>query len=194
MSRAHRPNAGNGKAPLVRWEVLNTKVVYSAPPWVRLTLHRVRLPDGRVVDEYHKVTLPEFVIIVAQTPDWHLLIERHYKHGVGEVTLTFPAGMREDGEDPLVCAHRELLEETGYVSDDWRALGRLVENGTYRCGTAHVFLARNVQRVADPAAGDLEEIEILLMPQHEVSEAVRNGGIVVMSSVAAFGLATPLLV
>ncbi len=182
-------------APVGPWEVLNTKVVYSAPPWVRLAMDQVRLPDGRVVDGYHQVTLPEFVIVVAHTPDGRVLIERLYKHGVGEVTLTLPAGMREEGEDPLVCARRELLEETGYASDDWLALGQFVENGTYGCGTAHMFLARNAQRITDPKTGDLEAMEILLMTRCEVAEAVRTGRIVVLSTVAAFAIATnPLLI
>ncbi len=177
-------------APVGPWEVLNTKVVYSAPPWVRLAMDQVRLPDGRVVDGYHQVALPEFVIIVAHTPDGRVIVERLYKHGVGEVTLTLPGGMREEGKDPLVCARRELLEETGYASDDWRALGQFVENGTYGCGTAHVFLARNAVRIGDPAASDLEEIEMLLMTPRDVADAVRSGRIVVLSSVAAFALAT----
>jgi len=153
-------------------------------------VHQVRLPDGRVVEKYHQVTLPEFVIIVARTPDDRVIVERHYKHGVGEVTLSLPAGMREGGEDPLVCAQRELLEETGYTSEDWRALGRFVENGTYGCGTAHIFLARDARRVTEPADIDFEEPEILLMTPDEIVEAVRNGSIVIISSVAAFALAT----
>lgn len=180
-----------------RWEVVNTEVVYSAPPWVTLTLDTVRLPDGRLIDRYHQVTLPDFVIIVAETPDRRLLVERLYKHGVGHVTLTLPAGMREKDEDPVACGRRELLEETGYGSEDWRLLGRFVENGTYGCGAADVLLARNVRRIGDPApdaGGDLEQIEIFLMTPQEVARAVAAGEMVTMNSVAAFALATnPLL-
>lgn len=179
-----------------RWDVLSSEVVYSAPPWVSLALDTVRLPDGRLIERYHQVTLPDFVIIVATTPDGRLIVERAYKHGVGHVTLVLPAGMREKEEDPIVCGRRELLEETGYGSDDWRLLGEFVENGTYRCGTASVLRARDVRRLGDPApgaAGDLEQIETLLMTPQEVARAIASGEMVTMNSVAAFALATNAL-
>jgi ADP-ribose pyrophosphatase len=172
------------------WEVLGRREVFAGPPWVRVTVEQVRLPDGRVVDEYHQIVLPEFVVIVASTPDGRILVERQYKHGVRAVTLMLPAGMREEGEDPLACARRELLEETGYASNDWRAAGTFVVNGNYGCGTAHVFLARDVRRVAERASGDLEETQIRLMPLPEIARAIRERRFVVLSSVAALALAT----
>ena len=190
MPRSHRPQSGDTKKAIGPWVVLKTEEVFSAPPWVKLSVQQVRLPDGRLVGEYHQIMLPEFVVIVAQTGDLHLIVERQYKHAVAEVTLAFPAGMLEDGEDSLVCAQRELMEETGYASDDWQPLGRFVANGNYGCGVAHLFLARNARWVKEPNAVDLEATEILLMTPHDVARAVRDGDLVVLSSAAAFALAT----
>ncbi|MHB8731897.1 MAG: NUDIX hydrolase [bacterium] len=185
---------GGGGRALEPWTVLGTTQVYSAPPWVTVSVDRVRLPDGRVIDDYRQVTLPEFVVIFAQTPDGRVIVQRQYRHGVRAVTLTLPAGMREPGEDPLACAQRELLEETGYASDDWRPLGTFVPNGTYGCGTAHFFAARGIRRVAERATDDLEETEMLLLTVEELAAAIRGGGAVILSTVAVLALAThPLL-
>ena len=116
-------------------------------------------------------------------------MERQYKHGVGHVTLALPSGLIEDGEDPLAGAQRELLEETGYVSDNWQTLGSFTANGNYGCGKAHLFLARNAQRIGEPDSGDLEDTEIVLSAPEEVMEAVRSGRVNELSSVAAIALA-----
>jgi ADP-ribose pyrophosphatase len=100
-----------------------------------------------------------------------------------------PAGYVEQGEDPLAAARRELLEETGYVADEWVSLGSFTNNGNRGCGVGHLFRARQAQKVAEPDAGDLEEMEIGLMGLDEVIDAVRRGDVAVLSVAAAIGLA-----
>jgi len=56
--------------------------------------------------------------------------------------LQLPAGYLEDGEEPEACARRELLEETGYVADEWESLGAYCPDGNRGFGQAPFFLAR----------------------------------------------------
>lgn len=172
------------------WQVLQSREIYAAAPWVRLSLQEVRLPDGRVVRDYHQIALPEYSVVFAETEDGRVLIERQYKHGIGEVTLMLPAGLIEPDEDPCQGAQREMLEETGYVADDWKPLGRFVPNSNYGCGRAHLFHARGARRVAEPNAGDLEEMEILLLTRDELFRAVREGRVHATAIAAAIALAT----
>jgi ADP-ribose pyrophosphatase len=118
-----------------------------------------------------------------------VVVERNYKHGPRRVCLNLPAGYVEQGEEPLAAARRELREETGYVAEDWVSLGAFSNDGNRGCGVGHLFFARQARQVAEPDAGDLEEMEIRLMGLDEVIEAVRRGDVAVLSVAAAIGLA-----
>lgn len=172
------------------WQILESKDVFQAPPWIRISRQKVQLPDGRVIDDYHQIRLSDFALIVASTPDGKILVERQYRHGLGQVTILLPAGTLNEGEDAMLAAKRELQEETGYVSDDWKFLGRFAASASYGCGTMSLFTAKNIRKVSEPDGMDLEEIEILLMTPEELSAEIREGKMPTLSSVTAFALAT----
>ena len=90
------------------------------------------------------------------------MVMRCYRHAVGEVTLTMPGGMLEDGENPLAEIQRELLEETGYVADQWKSLGALWGNSTRCCGIYHLFYASGAYSIQEADSSDMEELELLL--------------------------------
>jgi ADP-ribose pyrophosphatase len=83
---------------------------------------RVQLPDGReAVREY--VVHPGAVMIVAILPDGRLVMERQFRYPVGMTMIEFPAGKLDPGEGGLICAQRELAEETGYHAKRWAKAG-----------------------------------------------------------------------
>lgn len=172
------------------WEVIQSRQVYSCPPWISLELQQIRLPDGRMVDDYHRIILPDYSVMFVETEDGRVVVERQYKHGVGAVTLTLPGGLVSPGEDPLIGAQRELLEETGYEAEHWRSLGSYVQNSNYAGSRGHLYAARNARWVREPNSGDLENIEILLLSREELLAAVQRNEVEVTSFVAAIALAT----
>ncbi len=178
------------KNMLEHWETLKSRDVFVAPPWIRVAALQVRLPDGRVVNDYHQIELSDYAIVFAKTSDGRVIVERQYKHGIGKVTLVLPAGMIEPGETPLEAAQRELLEETGYRAEGWTALGKFAGNGNYGCGTAHMFMARDAQLVAEPRSGDLEEIEVILMRPEDIVNSFRTGDVALLGTLATVALAT----
>ena len=184
----HDPDAR--PRPLLPWKILKTKELFAATPWIKLSVQQLQLPDGRVVDEYHQITLRDCVLIFASTVDERIIMERQYRHGVGEVTLTLPSGTVEEDEEPLAAAKRELLEETGYTSRTWQSLGSFAMHGNYGCGRAHLFKASDAHRFTEPESGDLEDMEIVSMTLDEISEAVRGGDIVLLGTMATIALAT----
>ncbi len=160
-------------------------------------VERVELPEGRVVDEYLWVRTRDFAMAVAITPDGRVVLERSYKHGPRNVALSLPAGYVEIGETPDQTARRELREETGYTSDEWRPLGSFTVDGNYGVCTAHFFLAQSA-RMSGEAGGaghdDLEEIEVLTLPLADALAAVARGEVAQLSSAAAIALAAAALV
>ena len=181
---------GHSKA----WEVLNTRLIYEAKPWVELSVQQVRLPNGRIVDDYHQIRLPEYCVAYAETTDGRIIVARQYRHGVGGECVTLPAGLLEDGEEAQEAMKRELLEETGYTAEDWRSLGSYVPNSNYGCGKAHLFAARNARQLQAACSGDLEESEIVLLTREELFQAISESRIASLSMIAVIALATnPIL-
>lgn len=172
------------------WRVLDTRLIYSAKPWVELSVQQVQLPNGKVISNYHKIRLPEFCVIFTETCAGDVVVLRQYRHGIGRSTLSLPAGLLDDGEDPLECAKRELFEETGYAASEWRSLGSYVPNSNYGCGKAHLFYATGAVQEANPDSGDLEDSELLLMSPPELLSAVAAGEVSSLSMVAAISMAT----
>ena len=176
------------------WEVLKSQDVFSAPPWVRVCVEEVRLPDGKTVDDYYQIKLTDYAMVFAETTEGRVIVERQYKHGIRKVSLTLPAGNIEKDEDPLGAAKRELFEETGYASDEWQSLGTFVIHGNYRCCLGHLFRVRKAQKVAEPNSGDLEEMEIVFMTPSEIVDALLKGDIASIGAAALVAMATnPLM-
>lgn len=103
----------------------------------------VRLPDGaQATREY--VIHPGAVMIVAQLDDGRLILERQYRYPVQSVMVEFPAGKLDPGEASLVCARRELLEETGYVAREWARAGVLHPVISYSTEFIDIWFARGL--------------------------------------------------
>jgi ADP-ribose pyrophosphatase len=149
---------------------------------------RVALPDGREIDGFLQVRTRDFVVIVAVTEASDVVLIRSYKHGPRAISLACPAGYIEGHEEPMVAAKRELLEETGYAARDWTSLGRFVVDGNYGVATEHIFLARQAERTADAASGDLEDIEVVRVPLAGVNALLLRGEVLQVSSAAALAL------
>lgn len=172
------------------WKVLSAEVVYDCPPYLTVEKQQVLLPDGRRIEDYHQLLMPSACIVCAFTEDNELMLLRGYKHGIGKIALYLPGGFIEMGEDPLVAAKRELMEETGYSARAWHSLGEFVPHGNYGCGRAYIFIAKQARRMQNPNSGDLETTEIEVLNMESVQESIRDGEIYSLSSVAAIGLAT----
>jgi len=171
------------------WKVLASKSVYRFDPWLAVERQEIELSDGRVIDDYHRITLQDFAGIVARAEDGRYLVTRHYRHGPGRVCLTLPGGALDASEAPLDAAKRELREETGYETTRWRSLDSYTVNANYGCGTAHFFAAEEARETATVNSVDLEHTELVLMSKEELLAARDRGEFAAMGSAAAILLA-----
>jgi ADP-ribose pyrophosphatase len=103
------------------------------------------------------------------------LMVRQYRHGSGELSVEFPGGVVESGEDPAAAATRELEEETGYKAESIRLAGAVSPNPAIMSNTFHVFLAEGLARSGRIDLDEHEAIDSFLVPAREVRAAMGRG-------------------
>ena len=106
----------------------------------------VRLPNqGLATREYVVHPGAVMVIPLLETPDGlRLVLERQYRYPIGQVMIEFPAGKLDAGEDPFLCAQRELLEETGYTARRWARAGVLHPVIAYSTEVIEIWFAKDL--------------------------------------------------
>ena len=116
------------------------------------------------------------VAVVALTDDGRICLVRQYRTALDRVTVEIPAGKLDPGEDPLTCAKRELLEETGMVADRMAFLTTLATTPGFTDERIHLYMATGL--TFGPAHPDEDEfLNVDLVPLDELIDAVLNGRI-----------------
>ena len=157
------------------WKTIGKQPLCQPNRFLAVELHQVELPDGQRIDDWPWVITPDYVNILARDADGRFLVFSQTKYALNGDSLAVPGGFIEPGEEPLVAAQRELLEETGCTAPEWKALGSYVVDPSRGAGNGHFFLALGAQRVAEPTGGDLEEQKPLRLTRKELEAALAAG-------------------
>ncbi len=137
---------------------------------VRLTVQKVRLPNGRSV-ELEVVHHPGAAAVVPLDADGNVILVRQYRHAIGSWLLEVPAGtLNQSGESPEVCARREVEEETGYQAGWLEPLGWIWTTPGFTNERIWLFRATNLTRTSSR----LEDDEVLSVEKLPLDEAVRR--------------------
>lgn len=136
---------------------------------------RVKLPDGKTASREYLVH-PGAVVIIPVLDDGMLVMERQYRYPLHSHFYELPAGKIEPGEDPLLCAQRELLEETGYVAQNWRYLASAYPCVAYSDERQLFYLAQGLSHYGSKL-DDEEFIEVLKVELATALEWVGEGKI-----------------
>ncbi|MEW6541738.1 MAG: NUDIX hydrolase [Bacillota bacterium] len=142
---------------------------------LRVRVDTVLLPDGRTGSR-EVVEYAGAVAVVALDALGRVVLVRQYRYPVGEELLEIPAGKLEAGEDPLACARRELLEETGFAARDWRLVCSYYSTPGFTSERMHVFLATELEPKEASADAD-EFIEVDLVPLEKALAMIGEGTI-----------------
>jgi len=134
---------------------------------------RVRLPNG-VTASREYIVHPGAVMIVPLLDDGRLVIERQYRYPVAQVMVEFPAGKLEAGEPPLVCAIRELAEETGYRAAEWARAGITHNAIAYSTEGIEIWFARGLTLGVNQL-DEGEFLDVSTATLEELEEAARVG-------------------
>jgi 8-oxo-dGTP pyrophosphatase MutT (NUDIX family) len=166
-----------------QWRRVASRYVLESP-FLRIRQDTLTLPDGTVVPEYFVRESAGFVMIFALTPDERVVLLRQYRYGNDSIALELPAGMLEPGEDPVDCAARELLEETGYSCGDIRPLASYAVEAVRSTARAYLFTATDARKTAEPQPEPTEHLEVVLTPLDEFAAMLEDGRIDNLASVA----------
>lgn len=172
------------------WTTVAREDILRHSKYLTLERHTVQLPDGRQIADWPWLIMPDFVIVVAQTADGAFLCFRQTKYAVDGTTLAPVGGYLEPGEDALIAAKRELLEETGYEASDWTFLGSYVVDANRGAGTAYLYLARGaVESSQEAVSDDLEEQILLRLSRAEMEAGLAAGEFKALAWGAAIAMA-----
>jgi ADP-ribose pyrophosphatase len=118
---------------------------------------------------------PDWVNIVVVTPEKKIVVVKQFRFGVAKTTVEIPAGIIEKGETPEQAAMRELREETGYTSTDWKYLGWFEANPAFLNNVCHSWLALDAVKTHPLQLDEGEEISISELSLDEINRAIEQG-------------------
>lgn len=168
-----------------QWQRLDTRLLQKTRVF-DLYANRMRSPDGRYEDDFFFIKSVDWVNIIPITPENEIIFVRQFRHGIQEPCLEIPGGMLDATEPPVEAAKRELLEETGYSSNEVIALNYVHPNPAIQSNRCHFFVAKNCKITAAQNLDPAEDIEVELIPIDAVRTKILNCEITHSLVVSAF--------
>jgi 8-oxo-dGTP pyrophosphatase MutT (NUDIX family) len=131
---------------------------------------------------------PDWVNIIAMTKDEEVVLIEQFRHGTEEIILEIPGGMIDENEDAETAARRELLEETGFSSDQFILLGKSSPNPAIQGNTLYHFLALNAEKTHETTFDEHESLVTKLVSLKEIKKLILKGKITHSLVLAAFAI------
>lgn len=137
-----------------------------------------RSPRTGEVHDFYALEAPDWVNVIALTPDHQLVMIDQFRHASETVELEIPGGVMDPHEtSPVATGLRELREETGYEGEGGRLLGRVFANPAILTNTCHTVLVENC-RLQHPVSFDSgEDLLTRTVPVADLPDLVREGRI-----------------
>ena len=125
------------------------------------------------------------IFSIINTKDWAIVVPviesehgkqfvmvRQWRHGSKSLSLEFPGGVFEEGENPKEAAIRELREETGYIPQKIEKIGEFSPNPAIMSNRVHFFLAEELTNCGKQSLDEDEYVEVVLVNADEVIQGM----------------------
>lgn len=155
------------------WQVDTSEYIHQLP-WFTVRKDAIRMVNGGEIPNYFIFEYPNWVNVVAVTTDGQLVLIRQYRHGIAGVHYELSAGVIDPGEEPLVAAQRELLEETGFGGGIWSPLLTISANPGTHNNLTYAFLALGVEPQQAQHLEKTEEITVHVVSPERAREIINT--------------------
>ena len=150
------------------WKTLKEELLVSTR--VFDVVQQTEVTENGLQGDYMAIKAPDWVVIVP-VYQGNFVMVRQWRHGEDKLTTELPGGVVNEGEDPQVCAERELLEETGFQAGKMTYLGRCSSNPALFKNHFNVYLAEELTPTGQQHLDADELLDYYLVP---VEDAVRD--------------------
>lgn len=167
--------AGDGSGAR-KWMTLSSRKVYQCNVF-SVFEKQSQGPDGRI-GNFAVMQAKDWAVVVPYVhteSGTSFLMVRQYRQGADEVSLEFPGGVIEAGEEPAQAAVRELAEETGWTSEHILHAGTVFPNPAIQNNHFHIFVALDPKPTTDRNLDANEIIDAHLIPADKVRQSMGEG-------------------
>ena len=148
------------------YDVLKSENIYNGRVF-HIEKDDITLPDGRTCAR-ETVVHGGAAAMIPIDENGKIIFVRQYRHSARTETLELPAGTLEKGEDPLVCATRELEEETSYKSNDFTFLFKMYSAIGFCSEILYIYLAENLI----PGKFNMDDDEFITIERYTLEESI----------------------
>jgi ADP-ribose pyrophosphatase len=167
-------------------KILSDEREYTCP-WFDIHKQKIQYPNGVFRDYFIMKKQIEFVGVVAKTQNKFVVLKQ-WRPTIMDYLHEFPMGGMDKGETPQQAAQRELFEETGYRSQNWKFLGAYYLAVGFTGSRGHMFFADDCERVAENNGDETEMITVETFSESQLHQAVRDSRFSDGPSIAAWGM------
>jgi ADP-ribose pyrophosphatase len=155
--------------------LIDKQLIYDGKK-VRLEVHHLEDDETGKRHGREVCVHPGAVVVLPFLPDGRIMLIRNRRYAIGQTLIELPAGTMERNEDPINCAGRELLEETGYVAGRLKAIGNYFTSPGILTEHMYAYAAYDLER-GKTALEEDEEIELMPASWEDAIEMVGDGRI-----------------
>ncbi|MGR5175891.1 NUDIX hydrolase [Vibrio mediterranei] len=167
---------------------MSTRTIHQ---WKSISLveEDVTLPNKKAVT-HTTIRHPGAAVILPVTASGDILLLNQYRPSLKKWLLELPAGTMETGEDPMACAQRELIEETGFKAEKLYSLGQVTPLAGFCDEIQHLFIAKQLSESDQYSCDDDEVIELVTMSLNQLQQKIIDGCITDAKTIACLSKAT----
>ena len=152
---------------------------------IEVDLQTVEMPNGRKAKR-EIVKHPGGVGILAFKDENTILLVEQYRKPIETSILEIPAGKIEKGEEPRKCGIRELEEETGYKSNKFEFMGKIVSSPGFCNEYIYIYKAEDLYKGRNDIGDEDEFINVHEINTEKVKQMIKKGEIIDAKTICAF--------
>jgi len=154
-------------------KTISTKKIFDGRI-ISVQVDEVELPNGKTSTR-ELVKHPGAVAVIAMTEEGKIVLVEQYRKPLEKELVEIPAGKLEKGEDPEICAKRELEEETGYGCDSLELVSSFYTSPGFADEIIYVYVAKGLKKLENAAGLDEDEfVNLMEVTLEEALEFIKN--------------------